>query len=87
MMRPDVADLPRIYFDSNAATEDGRYILSVAGSSRDIRSLGDSLRPGMRVLLYMTDELEVEATLELDSERQIWLGLPDDSTLRVLGEP
>lgn len=86
MIRPDVADLPRIYFDSNAATEDGRYILSIAGSLKDIRSLGDSLRPGMRVLLYMTDELEVEATLELDGARQTWLGLPDDSTLRVLGE-
>ena len=82
-----MADLPRIYFDSNAGTADGRYILSIVGALQDIERLGDVLRPGMRVLLYMTDELEVEATLEYDSQRQHWLGLPDDSTMRVLGEP
>ena len=77
-------DLPRIYFDTNDMAESGAYSLNIAGSLEDIRQLGDSLRPGMRVLLYMTDELEVEASLEYDSQHHHWLGRADLSTLRHL---
>ena len=77
-------DLPRIYFDTNEQDDSGAYLLSVFGAQEDIRRLGDSLHPGMRVLLYMTDELEVEATLEYDSQYHYWLGRADMTTLRYL---
>ena len=80
-MRPE---LPRIYFDTNACDEDGRYWLSLAGCLPDIERLGDTLHPGMRVILYMTDELEVEATLEWDEVHQRWLGCPDWDTIHHL---
>ena len=79
-----MSDLPRIYFDTNDMAESGAYALNIGGSLEDIRRLGDSLLPGMRVLLYMTDELEVEATLEYDSQHHYWLGRADMSTLRHL---
>ena len=79
-----MSELPRIYFDTNDLAESGAYSLNIAGSLEDIRRLGDSLRPGMRVLLYMTDELEVEATLEYDSRYHHWLGRADMSTLHHL---
>ena len=79
-----MSDLPRIYFDTNDQAVGGAYSLNIAGSLEDIRRLGDSLRPGMRVLLYMTDELEVEAILEYDSQYQHWLGRADMSTLHYL---
>jgi len=79
-----MTDLPRIYFDTNALAECGAYWLHTAGSLEDIQRLGHSLLPGMRVLLYMTDELEVEATLEYDGQHRHWLGRADMSTLRYL---
>lgn len=79
-----MSDLPRIYFDTNEQDTGGAYILSVFGAQDDIKRLGDLLRPGMRVLLYMTDELEVEATLEYDSVYKRWLGRADLSTIRYL---
>ena len=77
-------DLPRIYFDTNELDDSGAYSLSVFGAQKDIKRLGDSLHPGMRVLLYMTDELEVEATLEYDGVYKRWLGRADWSTIRYL---
>jgi hypothetical protein len=60
-------NLPRIYFDTNERDDSGpnAYSLSIFGARKDIQRLGDSIRPGMRVLLYMADELEVEAILDL----------------------
>jgi hypothetical protein len=79
-----MADLPRIYFDTNDGVREDTYALDIAGSMEDIRCLGDLLRPGMRVLLYMSGELEVEATLEYDTEHGRWLGRADMSTLHHL---
>jgi hypothetical protein len=80
-----MANLPRIYFDTNeTGAQAGTFDLGIPGSVRDIQRLGDSLRPGMRVLLYMTDELEVEATLEYDNISKRWLGHADLSTLHHL---
>jgi hypothetical protein len=77
-------DLPRIYFDANEQDDSGAYLLSISGAQDDIKRLGDSLHPRMRVLLYMANELEVEATLEYDSVYKRWLGRADWSTLRHL---
>jgi hypothetical protein len=79
-------NLPRIYFDANETDDSGpnAYLLSIFGAQEDIQLLGDSIRPGMRVLLYMADELEVEATLQYNSQNQYWVGHADMSTLRRL---
>lgn len=79
-------DLPRIYFDTNERDESGpsAYSLSISGAQEDIQRLGDSIRPGMRVLLYMTNELEVEATLEFNRQYKYWIGHADMNTLRYL---
>jgi hypothetical protein len=44
-----------------------------------IGALGEKLQAGQRVVLYMTDECEVQATLQFDG---IWLGCPDWSTIQ-----
>lgn len=79
-----MAGLPRIYFDTNDGWGQDTYLLNLTGSLADIRRLGDSVQVGMRVLLYMTDELEVEATLEYDNEHKVWLGRADWSTIHYL---
>jgi hypothetical protein len=83
MARDLMAELPRIYFDTNEGGGD-TFFLDIPGSLKDICRLGDSLRPGIRVLLYMTDELEVEANLEYDPEYKRWIGRTDWSTIRYL---
>ena len=45
----------RLYFDTNSATEDGLYWLSLAGTLRDLELLGVELQEGMAVTLYMDD--------------------------------
>ena len=45
----------RLYFDTNSATEDGRYWLSLPGTLRDLELLGIELEAGMAVTLYMDD--------------------------------
>ena len=45
----------RLYFDTNSATEDGCYWLSLAGTLRDLELLGIKLEEGMAVTLYMDD--------------------------------
>jgi hypothetical protein len=79
-------NLPRIYFDANETDDAGpdAYSLSIFGAQEDIQRLGDSICPGMRVLLYDAGEFEVEATLEYDSQYQRWIGHADMSTFRRL---
>jgi hypothetical protein len=69
----------RIYADINNRDEKRRVRLNTVGAERDIASAQEPLEPGKRVMLYMDDEFEVEATLEFE---KIWLGCPDWSTLR-----
>jgi len=45
----------RLYFDSNSATEDGRYWLWLPRTTRDLKELGVELEAGMAVTLYMDD--------------------------------
>jgi hypothetical protein len=68
----------RIYADFNNVAEDGKVELNTVGSLRDIAANSAELREGLRVMLYMTDEFDVEAVLCFD---RIWLGVPDYTTL------
>ena len=74
----------RIYFDTNDGAEDGRYGLWVRGSLKDITPIADQLYDGLRVIIYMTGEVEMEAVLRYDSDRSAWTAIPDASTLRYL---
>jgi hypothetical protein len=71
----------RIYADFNNCDEQGRVRLNTVGSLRDIDVLQRDMAPGLRVIVYTPDELEVEADLEFDV---IWLGTPDWATIKYL---
>ena len=73
----------RIYADFNNVDEDGRVWLNTAAALADIGAYQGSLTEGMRVILYMPNELEVEATLGFDG---VWNGLPDWGTLHYLDD-
>lgn len=73
----------RIYADFNCQDEEGRVWLDTVGSLRDIAECGDSLVEGLKVVLYVPGEFEVEATLMFD---RAWRAVPDLSTLRHLDE-
>ena len=71
--------MPRIYADWNSMDEQGRLRLDIVGSLRDIHRYEGALREGMRVMLNVQDEFEIECTLVFDG---IWRGVPDMSTLK-----
>jgi hypothetical protein len=85
-MTSDRATLYRIYFDTNEVLyhEDGtcRYDLGIPGSSRDIRPIAGELQDGMRVVIYMTGELEMEAILQFDRKFSRWLARPVEGTTK-----
>ncbi len=69
----------KLYADFNCCDEQGRIWLNTVGSLKDIKQHENVLEEGMKVLLYMTDEFEVCGTLVFE---EIWLGIPDFSTIR-----
>lgn len=72
----------RIYFDTNAGDENGRFDLGISGSLADIEPILADLKDGMRVVLYDGDGLEVEAVLEFDKRYARWMALPIWDTLK-----
>lgn len=74
----------RIYADFNSTDEQDRVRLSTAGSRKDIERHRSQLKEGLEVILYMTDEFEVQGTLTFD---QIWLGIPDWDTIHHYKTP
>ena len=70
----------RIYADFNTQDEQGRVVLTAVGSRRDIEEHEGMLAEGM-VLLYMTDEFEVEGTLVFD---RVWNAIPNYATLHYI---
>lgn len=73
----------RIYADFNSVDEGGRVWLNTVAALTDIAAYQGALTDGMRVMLYVPGELEVEATLVFD---RIWNGIPDWATLHCLDE-
>jgi hypothetical protein len=74
----------RVYADFNCQDEDGKVRLDVAGSLTDLKGVATTIANGTRVILYVPNELEVEANLNFDSNREIWLATPDYATTRHL---
>jgi hypothetical protein len=72
----------RIYFDTNEGDARGRFDLGIPGSLHDIEPIAPQLTDGMRVILYDSEELEVEAVLEYDQNYQRWMADPIWSTLK-----
>lgn len=71
----------RIYADFNNSDEQGRVRLNTAGSKKDLDAHAGELADGLRVILHMMDEFEVDGALVFD---QIWRGVPDWGTIRHL---
>ena len=67
--------LPRVMFDCNDGSHEGGWTLCFDQSIRDLEAVVD-LKDGTRVLLYMIDDLEVEAELKFDKKLGCWLGFP-----------
>jgi hypothetical protein len=76
----------RIYFDSNEGPgdhpNDDRYGLWLNKSLNDLAKIPGGPQEGMTVIIYMTGEIEMEATLEWDPERRAWIACPKLETLR-----
>ena len=62
------------------------YELKFVDSLKDLAAIGNNLRDGLHVIIYMPNELEMEATLKLDSRSGIWLGVPVPGTTKYFPE-
>lgn len=72
----------RIYADFNQLEgEERRVRLRGLGALRDIEKYENMLEDGMEVILYQTNELEVQAKIVFDIERNFWVGIPDWNTI------
>jgi hypothetical protein len=60
--------------------------LTCFGSQRDIAPIKDQLGPEMRIVIYMTGELEMEAIMESDSIHGHWIARPIPRTLKIYPE-
>src|SRR6476661_8806150 len=66
---------PRIFFDSNAGTDERGYFLWFDTSKAEIAAI-ENVETGQTVRLYMPGELEVDATLRFDDKHGCWIGVP-----------
>jgi hypothetical protein len=82
--RSKMTPLYRIYFDTNDGTMQDGYPLMCKGAQDDIQPIASKLSEGMHVIIYMTDELEMEAILEFDQAHNCWIGRPIEGTLKYL---
>src|SRR5713101_1385458 len=82
------AVIHRISFDTNEIIFDSpteaRYDLSFPTSVAELAQIGADLRDGLRVIIYMPDELEMEAALVFDRERDAWTARPIAGTTTYL---
>jgi hypothetical protein len=70
----------RIYFDTNEGPDSRRYALWLRQSLEDMAAISDELHDGLHVIIYMTDELEMEAILEFDNTHGAWMAKPIKGT-------
>lgn len=74
----------RVYFDTNEGTDHG-YGLWLDASKRDLSDIPGGPQEGMRIIIYMTGELEMEAVLAFESEQNVWIAQPVPETEENLG--
>lgn len=71
----------RIYFDTNEGVEGG-YGLWLSASREDIARIPGGPQDGMRVIIYMAGEVEMEAVLAFMPEHAAWIASPVAGTIR-----
>jgi hypothetical protein len=74
--------LYRVCFDTNDIAEGGSYDLCLQRSREDLAAIGDKLCDGLRVVIYMVGELEMEAALYFDAELKHWTATPIEGTTK-----
>jgi hypothetical protein len=74
--------LHRIFFDSNDGSYDRGYELDLPRSIEDLARIGGELKDGLHVLIYMPNELEMEAILTYDSVQERWMASPIHGTVK-----
>jgi hypothetical protein len=72
----------RIYFDSNEGSDTGNYGLWLKRSLEDLARIPGGPKNGMKVVIYMIGEIEMEAVLEWDEEWKAWTARPSLDTVR-----
>ena len=80
------SDLPKVWHDFQAATEDGCLVLSLNGTQADVARLGLRLAPGLRLQFWCEDEdehgtrddLVAVGVVEYDSVNKVWLARLED---------
>lgn len=73
----------RVYFDTNEGTDLG-YGLWLNASKEDLSRIPGGPQEGMRVIIYMNGELEMEAVLAFEPEQEVWIAQPVPGTTRHL---
>lgn len=71
----------RIYFDTNDGNLEEGYSLNINGSKTDLARIGDELCDGLKVIIYMTNEIEMEAVLKFDNDHGYWKAMPIKGTI------
>jgi hypothetical protein len=77
-----LSPMHRIYFDGNDGPDNDRYGLWLAKSREDLAKIPGGPHDGLIVTIYMTGEIEMEATLEWDAGFQAWTARPIAGTTR-----
>ena len=72
----------RVGVDYNTAADDASRRIFI--NTEVDKYLLDVLRPGIPLILYDDESLEVDAIAEFDTEQQRWFGVPDWTTRRDL---
>lgn len=78
----------RVYFNSNEMSykdDEPRFYLGLSPSVEDLALIPDK-HDGMHVIIYMTGELEMEATLEFDAKHGCWMAWPVEGTTKIYPE-
>ncbi len=76
----------RIYFDSNDRTEVNVYGLWLNTSKEDLAKIPGGPQEGTKVVIYMTGEIEMEATLEWNARWNAWTARAIEGTVRPNNE-
>ena len=86
--------IPRVYADFQKLDDNGRLILTTAGSQKDLQRIRGTLCNGLHVVFYsddigqgeMPDDLEVEGELLFDPNAMSWIGVFDATGFRHASE-
>ena len=81
-----MSSLPRIFFDTNEGDPPVAYWLTLPLSKADLGALEPQPREGMLVTIYMSGELEMEATLRWNDDLVVWAAEPVAGTIRYLDD-